>query len=126
MALSNLNKDNINRLMESLALDQIQLQSNIEHTKSTSSSYAKLSIIFDQIKILHNMANDIIQHSELNNTLHSADCKFQKTPGNTYHFYTKDNSLYCSLLSPDDWRGKPPHTHFGSFLLQHDFLFYKI
>ncbi|MFW6202006.1 MAG: DUF2452 domain-containing protein, partial [Gemmatimonadota bacterium] len=38
-----------------------------------------------------------------------------------YHLYRKDDdTLYFSMLSPDDWGGEPPHAHEGSYRLGAD------
>jgi hypothetical protein len=67
-----------------------------------------------------------VVNCEHNKKLHTAECKFEKIPNKVYHFYQKDESLYCSMLSPDDWNGNPPHVHYGSYLLKADMEFYNI
>ena len=64
---------------------------------------------------MQSMAHDTLQRCERNKFLHNAECKFEKVTNNIYHFYEKDDTMYCSLLSPDDWKGNPPHQHYGSF-----------
>lgn len=84
-------------------------------------------MIIEQINMLQAMGNEVLKQCELNHTLHNADCKFEKCPNNVYHFYTNDfDILYCSMLSPADWKGNPPHKHYGSYLLKPDMEFYKI
>jgi hypothetical protein len=126
MALSNLNKDNLNRLMEANATVDLEKSKESEIFKSNSSSYGKLSMIISQIEILQNMGKDIIKQSELNVKLHNATCKFTKFPNNIYHFYKKGDEIYCSVLSPADWKNNPPHQHFGSYMLKQDMEFYEI
>ena len=123
MALSNLDKDNICRLMESLALSDFESFKNTELMKSNSTSYGKLSMIISQIESLQTMGKQVIAQCELNNKLHNAICKFQKSPNNVYHFYINEDVMYCSMLSPEDWKGNPPHVFYGSYLLKPDMEF---
>ncbi|MBK8258294.1 MAG: DUF2452 domain-containing protein [Polyangiaceae bacterium] len=81
----------------------------------------KLSLIAKQMRALQEEARAILETAHRDADLHRATCRFQRRPGHTYHFYQKpDGGLYISLLSPDDWRGTPPHTFFGSYRLEND------
>jgi hypothetical protein len=127
MALSNLNKENVTRLMESLAITPLENSKKSDMQKYNATSFGKLEMIMTQIKMLQSMALQTIDECEKNKILHNAICKFEKTPNNVYHFYTNENDeLYCSLLSPEDWKGKPPHVHYGSYILKPDMEFYPV
>lgn len=82
---------------------------------------AKLKVIADQIKSLQQEARSILAEARRDQELNHARCTFQRKPGNTYHLYKKKNgTTYFSLLSPADWRQRPPHYFVGSFRLEND------
>ena len=121
MALSNLNSENVSRLMQSLYIDGHERERKMECVQHCSNVYSKISMLEQQIEQLHIMARDIVESGIKSQCLHSAQCGFVKTRGHMYHFYkNNDGVLYCSLLSPEDWKGTPPHEFYGSFLLDHD------
>ena len=126
MALSNLDKNNVNRLMESLSIKPLEMSQERDLLKYNATSCGKLEMIIEQMKLLQSMAIKTLETCEHNKKLHTADCKFEKTPNNVYHFYEKNEGIYCSMLSPDDWNGKPPNVHYGSYLLKPDMEFYNI
>ena len=126
MALSNLDKNNVNRLMESLSINSLEVSQERDLLKYNATSCGKLEMIIEQMKLLKSMAIKTLETCEQNKKLHNADCKFEKIPNNVYHFYEKDEGIYCSMLSPDDWNGNPPHVHYGSYLLKADMEFYNI
>jgi hypothetical protein len=82
---------------------------------------AELEAIADQIRALRERAQDVLERARRNTALHRARCRFRKQPGRIYHLYREpDGAPYFSLLSPDDWRGQPPHPFEGSFRLELD------
>jgi len=82
---------------------------------------AKLKVIADQIKALQHEARSILAEANRDQELNHARCNFQRKPGNTYHLYKKeDNTTYFSMLSPADWKQKPPHEFKGSYRLEND------
>src|SRR5689334_22054604 len=82
---------------------------------------AELEAIADQIRALRERAQDVLERARRDAGLHRARCRFRKQPGRIYHLYREpDGTQYFSLLSPDDWRGKPPHAFAGSFRLELD------
>jgi hypothetical protein len=87
----------------------------------------KLGLIAEQIRALHEQAREILEKARRDAMLHTAECRFQKVPGQTYHLYRKGEgegaSWYFSMLSPDDWRGKPPDPFEGSFRVEADLSF---
>ena len=82
---------------------------------------AQLRLIAEQVKVLQQQARAILQQTRHDQQLHRARCNFQKKPGQIYHLYrnSRDETL-LSLLSPDDWQGKPPNDYLGSFRLESD------
>jgi hypothetical protein len=81
----------------------------------------KLKLIADQIRHLQDEARAILERARRDAELHQAKCQFQKRPGETYHLYRRpEGTLYFSMLSPDDWRGSPPHAFEGSYRLEID------
>lgn len=82
----------------------------------------QLGRIAEQIRALQDEAREVIARAQRDASLHRAECRFQKVPGQVYHLYrsTRTGGLYFSLLSPADWRGMPPDPHEGSYRLEAD------
>ena len=81
----------------------------------------KLEVIRDQMRALQEQARRLLEEATLAARLHRARCNFRKIPGKIYHLYRReDGELYFSMLSPDDWGGKPPHGFEGSYRLEND------
>lgn len=84
-------------------------------------THGKLQVIIDQINHLKQEAKRIMEEASLNMELHKANCSFEKRVGQVYHLYERNREdLYFSLLSPNDWLGKPPHQFLGSYRLESD------
>jgi hypothetical protein len=82
---------------------------------------AQLQVIAEQVKHLQQQAQEILQQTARDQQLHRAHCNFQKKPGQVYHLYqNSQGESLLSLLSPDDWRGRPPNRYNGSFRLESD------
>lgn len=80
----------------------------------------KLQVIVDQIRFLQSQAQEILVRARDDAGLHRAECAFKKKPGTIYHLYRRANdSLYFSMLSPEEW-GTPPHQYRGSYRLEPD------
>ncbi len=83
---------------------------------------AKLRVIADQIKSLQTEARKVLDEARDEQALTHAECAFKRLPGKMYHLYRKtDGARYFSMLSPDDWRGEPPHAYVGSYRLEADY-----
>ena len=82
---------------------------------------AKLEVIARQVRLLQEQAREVLAQTRRDQQLHRARCNFHKRPGQIYHLYRdqRDESV-LSLLSPADWRGRPPHRFEGSFRLESD------
>jgi hypothetical protein len=84
----------------------------------------KLEAIARQIRALQVEAQRTLEQARVHAELHRAACSFKKRPGHVYHLYRRDDGqLYFSLLSPEDWDGRPPHGYQGSYRLEADMQF---
>jgi hypothetical protein len=82
---------------------------------------AQLRVIAEQVRSLQDQARRILEQAREDQRLHRARCAFRRNPGHLYHLYEEpDGSLAFSLLSPDDWRGRPPRRFVGSYRLEAD------
>ena len=128
MALTNLDKDNMNRLFTMLSLND---NNNIDIIKKNYSSYAQLNLIAEQIAILQKKAQDIIYSAKINHNLHNIDMTCKKVCGTIYYHYkiidkNKDykNKEILSIISPDEW-SLDDKIYLGKFLFNYDNLFYR-
>jgi hypothetical protein len=82
---------------------------------------AKLSLIAEQVRLLQQQAREILQQTQHDQQLHRARCNFQKKPGQIYHLYrNRQGETLLSMLSPEDWQGRPPNEYLGGFRLESD------
>lgn len=123
MALSNLDKDNINRLFTMLSLND---NNNIDIIKKNYSSYAQLNLIAEQISILQKKAQDIIFSAKINDNLHNIDMTCKKVCGTIYYHYKiiDKNKEILSIISPDEW-SLDNKNFLGKYLFNYDNLFYR-
>lgn len=109
------------------------------------SATSGLRAIAEQIRQLRRQARTILEETRRNQLLHRARCNFQRKPGKIYYLYldangdeTRDDlgkglaevleeggdagrtTAYFSMLSPADWRGRPPHQFHGAYRLEND------
>lgn len=125
MALTSLDKDNVNRLMKSLSIVKLDNDKYEELKRYNTTTISKLQMIAEQIEYLQNSAKNILLISELNKKLHKADCSFSKVMGHIYHFYERENGvIYCSMIGPNEWTLY--HKYFGTFLYDFDSEFKKV
>jgi len=120
MAISNIDKKHLNELIKSVSSMEITNNNDLEKIKSNSAYYAQLKLISKQMEALKVQANDIINEAIFNNTLHTIECKFNKTPGNYYYLYKNNDKMYFSLLSIKDWNNNPPHEYLGEYYYDFD------
>lgn len=101
-------------------VDQIEAIKDSDRMLGTVAK-SKLQIIAEQIENLKKQARDIIMKAEVDMRLHRATCSFEKRVGHTYYLYEREgDQAYFSMLSPDDWGGRPPHLFLGAYTLQSD------
>lgn len=101
----------------------VDLAREIEHADQAVAGRlgAQLEVIAEQVKSLQAQARKILEQARSDQRLHHARCAFRRIPGKTYHLYEQaDGSLAFSMLSPDDWGGRPPQTFVGSYRLEND------
>lgn len=106
--------------------DLVDTAREIQHADSFLGAVVgnKLSLIAEQIRALQAQARAIVEEAKESGDLHRVECRFQKSPGGTYHLYRRPNGTrYFSMLSLDDWGGSPPHAFEGSFRLEVDMTF---
>lgn len=85
------------------------------------SATSGLRAIAEQIRHLREQARSILEETQRNQLLHRARCNFQRKPGRIYHLYLDAACKpYFSMLSPQDWHGRPPHEFQGSYRLEND------
>lgn len=81
----------------------------------------KLKVIADQIRALQAQAQEVLSDAQRDLRLHRATCSFVRRPGHLYHLYEKQNGdLAWSMLSPEDWGSRCPHSYQGSYRLEAD------
>lgn len=101
----------------------VDVAAEIEHadTMLGSVTSGKLHVIVEQIRTLQQQAKQVLERAQRDSTLHRVSCPFKKRPGHVYHLYRKDcGEQYFSMLSPQDWKGKPPHNYEGAWRLEPD------
>lgn len=111
----------VSRLAPAISLVELARQIEQADQLVKAPVNAKLQVIANQIETLQNEARKVLAEARHDQELHHARCHFQRRPGQIYHLYRQQNgSLYFSMLSPDDWRGHPPHPFKGSYRLEPD------
>lgn len=105
------------------AIDLVDLAREIGEADKmlSATASARLQVIADQVRVLQEEARQVLEQTRCDQELHRAQCNFKRVPGKTYHLYRKaDSSTYFSILTPRDWRGRPPHEFLGSYRLEND------
>lgn len=105
------------------SIDLVDMAREISHADTMLNNRvgAKLKVIADQIKALQAAAHAVLEEAKHDQELHHADCAFKRQPGKVYYLYERaDGSRYFSMLSPQDWRGAPPHPFAGAYRLEAD------
>ncbi|BCO07635.1 hypothetical protein GF1_00110 [Desulfolithobacter dissulfuricans] len=111
----------VSRLAPAISL--VDIASEIERADTLLASHAegRLEVIARQIRALQDEARTILEKARRDQELHRAEKSFQVRPGHVYHLYRRsDATLVWSLLSPADWKGRPPHAYVGSYRLEAD------
>lgn len=105
------------------AFNLVELAAEVEQADRMVSgrANAQLTMIAQQIRVLQAQAREVLNSAHQDMQLHRARCSFRKIPGKIYHLYRRDNGeLNFSMLSADDWGGKPPHDYLGAYRLEND------
>lgn len=81
----------------------------------------QLQIIAEQVRSLQAQARRILEEAREDQRLHRARCNFKRIPGHVYHLYEgASGDPEFSMLSPDDWNGRPPKPYLGAYRLASD------
>lgn len=123
MALTSLDKDTTNRLLNMLSLNENEKNTNLEIIKQNYSSYSKLEIIAKQINILQIEAESIINDARLNDKLLKIPMTCKKIPGKIYYHYIINDKEILSIIGPDEWTMYTEYL--GKYLYNYDNLFYS-
>jgi hypothetical protein len=105
------------------AIDLVDTAREIARANATiaAATTGKLSLIAEQIRALQEQARGVLAAAQRDAMLHEARCSFRKRPGQVYHLYrAADGSHYFSMLSPEEWGGRPPDPFVGSYRLEAD------
>lgn len=117
MALSNMSKDVITRLMKMLHSNDTELC----EIKGDHAAYAKLHLIASQMQMLQQQARSVISESQTNARLQKIQMHSRKVPGNVYYFYTQNGNDVLSLISPSEWNSYDEYH--GAYLFDYDHSF---
>jgi hypothetical protein len=86
-----------------------------------STATAQLTAIAAQMQHLREQAEAVVAKAREDAELHRAEARFNRVPGKVYHLYMRpDATRYWSMLSPQEWNGRPPHSYVGSYRLEPD------
>ena len=127
MALSNINKDTLERLFEMVNIRNSESKeyNDLTNIRSNYATYSKLEMIAKQIDFLKNEALNILSNHDLNNNLKEIKCNFRKVPGTYYYVYENEkNEKNLSLISPDEWSNY--YKFISKVYYDFDYQFYKV
>ena len=113
MALSNISKKHLERLLDEKCND-IEQYRNKEQQILQSSTMAKLEILFAQLDTLKNHIRYVINEGIEYDLLNQVTCSCRKVPGNIYHLYRRNDlddlyqkndpsNYYFSMIGPNEW-----------------------
>ncbi len=127
MALSNINKDTLERLFEMVNIrnNESKEYNVLTNIRSNYATYSKLEMIAKQIDFLKNEALNILSNHDLNSNLKEIKCNFRKVPGTYYYVYENEkNEKILSLIGPDEWNNY--HIFVTKVYYDYDYQFYKV
>jgi hypothetical protein len=114
----------LSRLSAPINLIDVAREIQAADTVLSAVAGGKLEAIARQIRALQQEAARTLEEARQDAELHRVHCSFKKIPGKLYHLYERPSGeRYFSLLSPDDWSGRPPHRFLGSYRLEADMRF---
>jgi hypothetical protein len=112
----------VSRLAPAFQLSDLAAEVARAESMLSARTGAKLRTIADQIKALQAEARKVLDEARAEQALTRAHCSFKRIPGHTYHIYRRDGGgTFFSMLSPEDWRGRPPNPFLGSYRLEADY-----
>lgn len=127
MALSNINKDTLERLFEMVNIrnNESKEYNALTNIRSNYATYSKLEMIAKQMDFLKNEALNILDNHDLNNDLKDVICNFRKVPGTYYYVYLNEqNQKLLSLVSPNEWSNS--YKFIEKVYYDYDYNFYKV
>ena len=127
MALSNINKDTLERLFEMVNIrnNESKEYNALTNIRSNYATYSKLEMIVKQMDFLKNEALNILSNHDLNNDLKDVICNFRKVPGTYYYVYLNEqNQKLLSLVSPNEWSNS--YKFIEKVYYDYDYNFYKV
>ena len=119
MALSNMNKDVVTRLMKMITVSDNKL----DEIKSDHAAYAKLNMLANQMYMLQQQAQEVVYESQINSRLQKIPTAFTKVPGTLYYLYTQNSKDVLSMISPEEW--STYEKYHGAYLFDFDYTFKK-
>jgi len=112
----------VSRLAPAFQISDLAAEVALAESMLSARTGAKLRVIADQIKALQAEARKVLDEAREEQILTRAECAFKRIPGHSYHLYRRsDGNPYFSMLSPQDWGGRPPHEFLGSYRLEADY-----
>ena len=127
MALSNINKDTLERLFEMVNIRNKETKdyNALTNIRSNYATYSKLEMIAKQMDFLKNEALNILSNHDLNDNLKEVKCNFRKVPGTYYYVYLNEqNQKLLSLVSPNEWSNS--YNFIEKVYYDYDYNFYKV
>lgn len=125
MALSRIDKDHLNSIIEVPNLQDLEKNKILEAVQRNSNNYAKLKILFRQMESIKNEINAVVSESIETEFLQNIECKFKKIPGKNYFLYKNPkNELFFSIISPLEW--KTENNYVGEYFYDYDLTFQKV
>ena len=122
MALSNISKEHVNKLLVDLNSNNLNNQKIIQSVQRNSNNYGKLKTLLRQMAFIKNEINEIVNESIESEELDKVDCKFNKIPGKHYYLYRKieNDKLFFSMLEPEIWEYSKNNEYVGKYLFDYD------
>ena len=125
MALTNIDKEHLNQLISIPNLQELDSHKITMAVQKNSNNYSKLKVLFKQMENIKNEIHEIINESLQTDALNDIQCNFKKKPGNTYYLYKKpDDTLFFSIISPDEWK-TTNNTYINSYFYDYDLTLHK-
>ena len=128
MALTNISKEHLDKLLVSLNQNEIQDNLVRQAVQRNSNNYGKLKTLFRQLNFIQNEIKEIIEDSIESAELDKINCRFQTIPGNHYYLYRKleAGDLYFSMLAPEEWKYQNQSDFCGKYLYDYDLSLQKL
>ena len=125
MALTNIDKKHLNKLISIPNLQELQNDKIVKSIQRNSNNYSKLKVLFKQMENIKKEIEEIVQESIETEELEKINCNFKKITGKNYFLYQRpNNELFFSILSPKEWNSK--NLFINEYFYDYDHTFQKI